>query len=222
MILKLSGFKGGKMSKVVVLGGSFNPPTIAHEKLLSIAVDTLKANIGLFVPSSHNYVARKMRKQNKEKQTLPESVRVKMLEEMCSTNRKFKVDTCEIGDDGRDHTYDTLSKIQRQFPNEEVYFIIGYDTIKMLPKWHSKESLVANFKFVVFSRNGLDTQREIDRYPLLVKYRKNFISAVSPDDIKDISSTAIRENITKNKDLVKQMMNPRAYEILLDNCSYFE
>ena len=63
MILKLSGFKGGKMSKVVVLGGSFNPPTIAHEKLLSIAVDTLKANIGLFVPSSHNYVARKMRKQ---------------------------------------------------------------------------------------------------------------------------------------------------------------
>ena len=92
----------------------------------------------------------------------------------------------------------------------------------MLPKWHSKESLVANFKFVVFSRNGLDTQREIDRYPLLVKYRKNFISAVSPDDIKDISSTAIRENITKNKDLVKQMMNPRAYEILLDNCSYFE
>lgn len=210
------------MAKIVVLGGSFNPPTIAHEKLLDIAVKTVDADMGLFVPSSHNYVAKKMRKQNKENQTLPEHIRVKMLEEMCKTNRKFRVDTCELGDDGKGHTYDTLVQIQKQFMYDEIYFIIGYDTIRMLPRWHSKESLVSNFKFVVFSRNGLNVQKEIDKYPLLVKHRNNFIQAESPNEIKDISSTAIRENISKDNAKVKQMMNPGAYKILMENCKYFE
>lgn len=68
------------MNKVVVLGGSFNPPTIAHEKMLVQAINSINADLGLFVPSSHNYVARKMRKQNKEHQVLPEKVRMSMLE----------------------------------------------------------------------------------------------------------------------------------------------
>lgn len=210
------------MKKVVVLGGSFNPPTIAHEKLLSVAVDTIKADIGLFVPSSHNYVARKMRKQNKEHQTLPENIRVKMLEEMCATNRKFRVDTCELGDDGKGHTYDTLVKIQKRFPNEEIYFIIGYDNIRMIPRWHSKEDLVKNFKFIVFSRDNMDIQQELNKYPLLVKYKDRFIKAEPPKDIADISSTVIRLNIGKDTDKVRHMMNERAYKILLENSCYFD
>ena len=50
------------MMKIVVMGGSFNPPTVAHQRLLLGAVKELEANMGIFVPSSHTYVSIKMRR----------------------------------------------------------------------------------------------------------------------------------------------------------------
>ena len=49
--------------RVVVMGGSFNPPTLAHLRLMRAAVDALGAEKGIFVPSNHAYVERKMRRQ---------------------------------------------------------------------------------------------------------------------------------------------------------------
>ena len=48
------------MKKIVVMGGSFNPPTLAHEKLMEAAVNAIGADLGIFVPSSDKYVTRKM------------------------------------------------------------------------------------------------------------------------------------------------------------------
>ena len=50
------------MRKIIVMGGSFNPPTIAHQRLLLGAVKELGADMGIFVPSSHTYVSIKMRR----------------------------------------------------------------------------------------------------------------------------------------------------------------
>lgn len=32
--------------KIIVMGGSFNPPTLAHYKLMKVAIDVLGAEIG--------------------------------------------------------------------------------------------------------------------------------------------------------------------------------
>jgi nicotinic acid mononucleotide adenylyltransferase len=47
--------------KIVVMGGSFNPPTIAHYKLMKDAMQVVKADLGYFVPVSDAYLKRKMR-----------------------------------------------------------------------------------------------------------------------------------------------------------------
>lgn len=210
------------MNKVVVLGGSFNPPTIAHEKMLVQAINSINADLGLFVPSSHNYVARKMRKQNKEHQVLPEKVRMSMLEKMASTYDNLGVDDCELGDDGRGHTYDTLVKIQNKYKDSQIYFIIGYDIIRMIPRWHSKEDLVNKFKFVVFSRNNMNVQRELQKYPLLVKHRNNFVQVGSPKGIENISSTLVRQNLQKGNTEIKHLVSPSAIDILIANKKIFD
>lgn len=48
--------------RIVVLGGSFNPPTLAHFRLMQSALDGLQAQLGYYVPSSHGYVRRKMKR----------------------------------------------------------------------------------------------------------------------------------------------------------------
>ena len=45
---------------IVIMGGSFNPPTIAHRKLMIAALDALRAEKGFFVPVSYAYLKRKM------------------------------------------------------------------------------------------------------------------------------------------------------------------
>lgn len=39
-------------NRIVVIGGSFKPPTIAHIKLMQAAVDVMDARLGIFVPTS--------------------------------------------------------------------------------------------------------------------------------------------------------------------------
>lgn len=41
-----------KEKRIVVMGGSFNPPTLAHYKLMKVAIAALEAYMGLFVPVS--------------------------------------------------------------------------------------------------------------------------------------------------------------------------
>ena len=65
--------------RIIVMGGSFNPPTIAHQRLLLGAVNALGANKGIFVPSSHAYVKTKMKRAKHPEETLAEHLRLKML-----------------------------------------------------------------------------------------------------------------------------------------------
>ena len=41
---------------IVVLGGSFNPPTLAHLKILRAAMERVHAEHGYFVPVSFPYL----------------------------------------------------------------------------------------------------------------------------------------------------------------------
>ena len=46
-------------NRIVVMGGSYNPPTIAHLKLMLAAVEAVDACQGIFVPTAHEYVAKR-------------------------------------------------------------------------------------------------------------------------------------------------------------------
>ena len=71
------------MKKIVVMGGSFNPPTIAHQKMLLYVVEKLGAEKGIFVPSPYNYVYAKMERAGMSEETIPDEVRLERLEAMC-------------------------------------------------------------------------------------------------------------------------------------------
>ena len=51
------------MNKIVVMGGSFNPPTIAHLQLMHVAMEATQASEGIFAPATYGYVLKKMKRQ---------------------------------------------------------------------------------------------------------------------------------------------------------------
>lgn len=183
-------------NKIVVLGGSFNPPTKAHLLLAQNAVKELDAKC-IFVPSSDAYVRRKMNKQKEQSLVFSEQERYDMLNLLIGNSKDLLVSTVEFCDDGRCHTYDTLVKIQNRYPDSEVWFIIGDDKLNILPKWHNNDRLLNKFHFLVTTRNCESIESAKQKYSVLQQHCDCFAFMNVPD-IASISSTQCR-NIIRNE-----------------------
>ena len=200
---------------IVILGGSFNPPTKAHIELLESAVKQLNAEFGLFVPSSHNYVKRKMSKAKEYNSVYSESTRFKMLQEICKKHPLLKVSKIEFGDDGKGHTYNTLCKLQSLYPNYKLIFVIGADKLKIIPKWHSSEDFFKQFDFAVTHRDDIDMNQFITEHPVLSKYKNIFHEVIIDNSMNEVSSTAAREYInTKNIEKLKEILDETTIKLL--------
>ena len=68
-----------KNLNIVIMGGSFNPPTLAHYRLMKHAIEAIDATHGYFVPVSDAYLRRKMRHAHPPVVLSPE-LRIKMLQ----------------------------------------------------------------------------------------------------------------------------------------------
>ena len=200
---------------VIVLGGSFNPPTIAHKQILETVVRNTRARLGLFVPSSDTYVCRKMSRLHGIVFTERERY------EMCNAltlemDTPAAVSTLEYGDDGRGHTYDTLCRVQEQYPDARICLIVGEDKLGIIPKWHDAEKLLGRFMLIVTKRSNdsTDIYAKIDADPLLRRYAGNMTVVELEDDMAEISSTKARGYIKSGRldksreltDSVKQLV----------------
>lgn len=182
---------------IVALGGSFNPPTAAHQKIMERAMVVAHAETGIFVPSSNAYVTRKMSKIKTDNQVYPENERAAML--ILCTDKNTTVSMTEYGDDGRGHTYETLCKIQESYPDSRIWFIIGDDKLDIMTRWRNHEALLKNFFFVVLTRSGVNVKKKLDSHPVLRFYVHHFTICESPEEINEISSTKCREMINSQK-----------------------
>ena len=100
------------VEKIVLMGGSFNPPTLAHQKILLAAMEALGADRGLFVPSSHGYVQNKMEKLGQPQDVFSEQLRLEMLRAMAVEDSRLAVEDMEFHRTGKAYTYETMEALQ--------------------------------------------------------------------------------------------------------------
>ena len=80
--------------RLVVLTGSFNPPTLAHLDLLKKAMAAVGAERGLFLPANDAYVRRKMAN---ESIVIRAGARIAMLEAMCRVEPSLGISHVDMG-----------------------------------------------------------------------------------------------------------------------------
>lgn len=187
------------MSKIVVLGGSFNPPTIGHYLLMKSAVKSVGADKGIFLPASQQYVRQKMISKGAENEVMSDELRVKMLEVMCDKTPGFEIEKFELNSKKLVSTFESLSYIQEENQDAQIYFVSGSDKLKIIPKWRNADDFLSRFKILVTARNSDDIEILIDKYSLLGKHRDSFVTFEAPEIINEISSSKIREMYGKGK-----------------------
>lgn len=183
--------------KIVVMGGSFNPPTLAHYKLMKEAVDALGADIGFFVPVSDAYLKRKMRHSHPPVVLSPE-LRVSMLRSMCSCDGRFQVWEKEMSIIAASTT-ETMQTIQADYPEADMYFVMGADKMDLLAHLTEKRDFLDDFKVVLYSRESGNLEQTLKSDDLLSGYLARIVILSQPDGTEGISSSLVRERMLRGE-----------------------
>ena len=202
---------------IVVMGGSFNPPTMAHQRLLLGAVNELGADKGIFVPSSHTYVSIKMRRAKFPGEVLREDVRLRMLKAMCEDDPRLMVDDCEFHRTEKGYTYESMETIQEKYPEAELFFLAGGDKVSVISRWHRIREFLERFKILVVKRDEDDPETGLRENSFLCQHMDRFRIIPAPDGLEGISSSAVRDKLRNDEPGAKEMLHPKVWEILMEN-----
>jgi nicotinate-nucleotide adenylyltransferase len=133
-------------ARLGVMGGSFDPPHMAHLAIASEAFHALGLERVLFVPA-----AAPPHKGGGER--TPAGTRLEMTSLAVDDDLRFTVSGIEI-ERGLVYTADTLSALDERYAGHELVFIIGSDSLLQLETWHAPEELLARCSLAVAPRPG--------------------------------------------------------------------
>lgn len=201
-----------KKKTIVVYGGSFNPILYSH---LSIAKQVIKkfkqVKKVIFVPVGNKY---------EKADLLADKYRYKMIKLAISRNVHFSVSDIEIKNEKQLYTFQTLMKIQEQYKNYEIWFMMGSDNLKSLHTWVLSEELLKNFKIVAVKRDTDNLEKIIKEDNFLKKYEYN-IQKIDCDIVNNMSSTYVRQKI-KNGESIKGLLPRKVEKYIKKNNLYLE
>lgn len=167
---------------VVIFGGAFNPPTIAHKEIYFHVKRSVEFREFVYLPVSNLYTKRSLASNFH---------RLQMLQLMTRDLEDVSVSTMEFDDSDYLGTYQSMLRFQEKYPNEELAFVIGADNLKKIHKWINATSLLSDFKFIVLNRNQTNMNEYIKNDEFLKDFQSSFI--VLPNFDMEISSTTFRE-----------------------------
>ena len=197
-------------NKIVVYGGSFNPPLNSHfiiaQQVLNQFDEVKKV---IFLPVNNNY-AKDGLIENKH--------RYNMLKIVIDQNEKFELSDMDLNAKRSLHTIETLDKVQKMFPNEEICFLCGSDNLKELNTWKSAEKLISKYKIIVMERDTDQINDIIKNDKLLSRYRKNIVKL--KEDVKsNYKSSYVREQLKKGKS-VRYLLPDKIFYYIEENNVY--
>ena len=152
--------------KIAIFGGSFNPIHNAHIKLAQRFVNEVKLDKVAFVPTHITPL------KNNTAIVLSEH-RFNMCELALKDYENFFVSDVEIKREGMSYSSDTIAYFKEQYPNDELFFIMGADMFLTLEKWHEFEYIFNNVTILTAPRDGCDYDDLMEKYniPLENVYR---------------------------------------------------
>lgn len=196
--------------KIGILGGTFDPIHLGHLQLAECALNELNLDFVYFVPSSVSY----------QKSDVTDSfLRSEMCKLAISENQKFRFSDVDLVRGGNSYTIDTLHDLKKKHPDDKLYFICGYDTLKNIESFKDYNEILKHYTLAVAHRNGItDVEIKACINDLNARYFAQIL--LLPFKEIDISSTGIRNNFCRDIISVSELIPFEVYKYILLNDLY--
>ena len=179
--------------KTGIIGGTFNPIHLGHLILAENAYDKLGLEKVVFMPTGKSYL-------KDQSVILPSNERLMLIDEAIKDNAHFVSSDHEIKKTGNTYTAETLKELNDLYPDDELYFIIGEDSIYNIETWYKPQMIFDNCVLVVAPRGHEPDVKLIDMKEHLTGVYGAAICLLNTPDI-DISSSMIRERVSQGKSI---------------------
>lgn len=118
-------------------------------------------------------------------------VRVQMLRLAVQNNPHFEVSEMEIERGGVSYTIDTLRAIRQQYPEAELFLILGADALQGFMGWREPYAIAQECRLLVGVRPNYDLQNALEQLPESIRQR---VQAVRMTPL-GISASDIRQRV---------------------------
>jgi nicotinate-nucleotide adenylyltransferase len=164
------------VTKVGILGGTFNPIHLGHLITAQAVKEIRNLDMIIFVPA---YIS--PHKTNK----LSESTahRLRMLQLAIEEIPCFEFSDIELKARSISYTVKTLEEFKKKFDNLE--FIIGYDNIINFHTWKNPDKIIELAELVVLRRKTNDEKIEKDKYYKAANFVKTPVIEISSSEIRN-------------------------------------
>jgi len=165
-----------------ILGGTFDPPHIAHLAAGEAAYEQLGVDSVVFLPAGRPW-------QKAGTDVSAAADRLRMTELAIGGVEHFSVDDREVHRDGWTYTIDTMTT----FGEEEIVLILGADSALGLRTWHRADELLERVRIAIVPRPGVERSDVERSLP---------IDAVWVDTpALDLSGTMLRERVASGRSI---------------------
>ncbi len=197
--------------KIGILGGTFNPVHNAHVILAKESVRQFDLDCLWFMPSKNP--------PHKSNTALNDVARLEMLQAMINEldDERYSICDVEMYREGASYSSDTLRILNERYPDDELFFIIGGDSIMYFDTWHEPDEILKLATVLVSGRTDISEEAILRKSESLMKEFGGRICLVRFSDI-DISSGYLRENFYYADCSV--MVPKSVYDYILKNGLY--
>ncbi len=167
--------------KIGIFGGCFNPPHRKHKEIAEELIEKGYVDKVIFVPTNNEYPKDELASLKN---------RYHMLQLMIGKNKNILISDYEKETPKK--TYQVLDFFQRNYKEDEIYFLCGSDNLDEFTTWENYSYILENYHLLVIPR-----EEKIDSSKFHLPYKEHIIFVDSTYD--DISSTKIRNWIKEEK-----------------------
>lgn len=195
--------------KIGIFGGTFNPVHKGHIQIAQFAIKELGLDKLIFVPTYKSPF------KSKEK-IIDAEHRVKMLELV--KPEKSEISDFEIKRKGTSYTIDTVKYFKQQYPNDELFLLIGTDNVYKLNKWRSINNIVEITQLAIFKRAGNFSRINIKRYKgilldnNLADFSSTEFKAGALEQVEDVVMKYIADNYLYLPEIMMSMLDKKRHK----------
>lgn len=199
------------MTKVGIMGGTFNPIHFGHLILAETAYEEIGLDRILFMPSKNP-------PHKDSTEVISEEHRLKMVELAVQGNPHFQLSTIELDREGTTYTVDTLAQLTKENPNTDYYFIMGADSLIKLETWKNCQGVLDLCTVVVAGRDDLKTE---DIQLKIQYYKDKYGARIITLNMQsyELSSGFLRDRISKGKS-IQYYVPEKVKDYILSNFLY--
>ena len=179
--------------KTGVFGGTFSPPHRGHLEMAKAAKKQLMLDEILFMPCGTP-------PHKDEKRVISQIDRFNMTKLLIEDIKDFKISDFEIKNSGKSYSAKTLSALKKAYPQNELYFIVGADSLCYMDEWMKPEIIFKNAEIAAIARSGISAKHLFEYAEFLKEKYGAVIHFVEMENI-DISSSLLRDMILHNTDI---------------------